>query len=236
MTPQLQTIIPLAGPDFILPDGSLKPLYPVDGEPLIMRALQSRPWYEKSIKNSENVVFVLRDTSQTPRFKQFLRGHFPNCRIVTSSHLTRGALLSAAAGVAVLNHPEWPVCIDLVDIIYKIDTDVERILSDDDCAGVLPWFESDNPMYSYLVIDDDNVTQTAEKKVISHHASAGTYFFKDMTTYFHAVSESMQHAEDWTYNNVFFLCPAYNSLTSGRGKIKAVQVTDVIPVSKMFHK
>ena len=236
----LSYVVPLAGPDFIQPDGSVKPLHPVDGEPLFARALRSRPWFESARGDDGELVFVLRETEHTARFRAILDDVMPGARVATISDVTRGALLSAAAGVALLSDFERPVCVDLVDILYQPIGDPLACFDDPACRGVVPWFPADDPKYSYLVFDESGdgvrVTQAAEKRVISRHASAGTYFFRDVPTFHDAVAASLRNAGEWSYKGVLFLCPAYNALVGAGGYVAATAVEGVTPVSALFHR
>ena len=40
----MNVVVPLAGPDFVHPLYGVRPLFEVDGRPLILTALESRPW------------------------------------------------------------------------------------------------------------------------------------------------------------------------------------------------
>ena len=62
----MRVVVPLAGPDFILKDGSLKANIKLNGEPLLSSVLNSRPWAKNM--NPANYSFVLFDTPETRAF------------------------------------------------------------------------------------------------------------------------------------------------------------------------
>lgn len=160
----MNCIVPLAGPDFFQPSYGLKPLYNVDGEPLLLRALKSRAWYRSGRLLDPSLVFVLRRIQEAEQFASQLATWFPGSRTVWLSDPSRGALLSALAGSALVERPAAPVVIDLVDVLFDCD---ERLF--DRCgkgiSAVLPWFQSDDPVFSYAEIAADGVSvlRTAEK-------------------------------------------------------------------------
>jgi len=232
----MYSIIPLAGPDFILPDGLLKPLFDINGTPLIVKALQSREWIKNKTLKNENMIFVLRKTPQTAGFSDFLMKNFTGCKIVEISDRTQGALLSSLAGAALIKNYDIPVCVDLIDIIYNCNSSPVEIFEENpDIKGIIPYFESDSPKFSYLKIFDNRVKQTVEKRVISQNASAGTYFFKDIPTFLEGVSDSLKMDALVSYKENQFLCPSYNSLIMKNYHILPVKVENVQTISEYFH-
>lgn len=231
-------VIPLAGPDLVRQDGHIKPLSEVDGMPLIERVLTSRQWWCDGSVASEDLLFVLRaDVPESKTVARFLDTHFAGARKVYLNHLTCGALFSAMAGVSATTRPEEVLCVDLADIIYDVDgEEIAAWLANVDSAGLIPWFCADEPCYSYLRIDGNGrVTATAEKRVISKHASAGTYFFRDTATFLEAVAFSIRAQEQLAVNGNWFVCPSFNGLVRLGKRVDQVEVTNVNPVSWLFH-
>jgi hypothetical protein len=107
----------------------------------------------------------------------------------------------ALAGVALAGHAAGPLCVDLVDIEYRTTFDPVRCFAErGDVGAAALVFASTNPLYSYLRTDaDGNVVEAAEKRVISPHASAGTYFFDSAATYLEALAHNLRHREDVTH-------------------------------------
>jgi len=231
----MYTIIPLAGPDFILKDGSLRPLYLVDGEHLLMKAIKSRFWYKNGQVADEKILFVLRDTPLTPDFIQFLKKHFQKSKVVVLSDLTQGALLSALAGTALITDFQAPICVDLVDILYDCDQSPLQCFSNDkNLYGVIPCFSSSNEKYSYLKIEKEEVIETVEKRVISSEASAGTYFFKNLPTFLEAIAYSLDHKDELAFKSNLFLCPSFNGLIANSKKVIPFPVKNVLSLSTLF--
>lgn len=224
----MNIVVPLAGPDFILSNGSVKALIDLDGEPLLTRALNSRSW-AKSV-DSGNMHFVLKKHEVTERFAEdYLSKWYPGCKTVFISDYTRGAALSCIAGLSMLQAPDAPLILDLADILYCENTDPVAMFRDrTDLGGIALTFESSEPVYSYLRRDSDGrVVEAAEKRVISNEASAGTYMFRNLATYLRAVAHSLDNAEAVTFRNLFFVCPVFNGVIDQGLRVETVEVSDV---------
>jgi hypothetical protein len=185
-----------------------------------------------------DLVFVLRDGEATQEFLPYLDRTFPGHRRVLLSAPTQGALMSALAGIPLLSDPEEPLCIDLVDVLYKgrldpvLDFEQEPTL-----VGLIPYFESDDSPFSYLRMDDQlRVLETAEKRVISRAASAGTYFFRDVSTFLDACAGSATGSPTLHHRGLLFVCPAYNPLIQAGRWVRGAPVSQVEALSKDFHR
>jgi len=227
----MYNVIPLAGPDLEMKDGNFRPLYEVDGQPLIIRTLKSRNWYNED----DNFIFVLRQVDGIDRLKSFLCSNFKNCQTVIMSDLTKGALLSCLSGLSLINNYNEPICVDLADIIYECDfVPVQAFENDPELYGIIPSFKSDNPKFSYLKIENNKIIETKEKAVISDNASSGTYFFKDLPSFLNSISWSLQNEDKVSFKNNLFLCPSYNFFISSGKKIENFEVRNVKPISSIF--
>lgn len=227
-------IVPLAGPDFYSEKFGIRPLMPYKNMPLIEYVLKSRPWMGTEL-DTKNIIFILRKTDKTPQAEQALQDLFPGSQQVLLSKTTNGALLSALAGIPLIPDSNTPVIVDLADIAYKTSISVGRIFDDPyQWAGAIPYFESDNANYSYLEMRGEEVIRTREKEVISRHASAGTYFFRNSATYLDAVRMAVQHPDQFSTNNSFFVCPVYNALIRQNKPIAGVPVCEIEEISLLF--
>jgi hypothetical protein len=229
-------IVPLAGPDFFTEAYGFKPFVQIDGNTLIERTLGSRLWFQNGEVRPENVVFVVRQVSGVEQVVARLSALFPGSEFVAVSCLTRGALLSAVAALGLAKQGDDPVVVDLVDLIYSSSTSpFERLRNDPSVCGLIPWFRSKDPSYSYLELDKNRVLRTAEKTVISSCASAGTYFFRSISDFLAAVGASLADPERYVVRGNHFVCPSYNGLIARGFRIEGCEVSDVVCYSKRFH-
>lgn len=236
----MQVIVPLAGPDFIRADGSLKALVPLEGGPLLRHVLDSRAWAGRVAPDA--YTFVLADRAETRAFAaDHLGGWYPGARTVFLSEYTQGAALSCLAGVAAaVRDADTPLMLDLADILYTCDLDpVAALAPPPDTApdtasvtgtetgGVALTFASDNPVYSYLRREDGRVVEAAEKRVISDEASAGTYLFRNAPVFLRAIAHGLENAATQTHRDLFFVCPLFNGVIAQGLAVDTHPVTDI---------
>lgn len=228
------TIVPLAGPDFHTERFGIRPLHPVQGRPLLEHVLSGRSWLRQP---GAREVFVLREAgAATATMRAWLDAHRPQAGVVTLSGLTGGAPLSALAGAALAARPDEPVVVDLADIAFRLELDVERWFeAHPQVDALVPYFASADPKFSYLRLDGPRVLEAREKQVISANASAGVYLFRDVPTFLRAVGFCLAQPAACSVNSVLFVCPSVNGLIGGGREVHALPVADVQPVSTLFH-
>jgi len=234
----MQCIVPLAGPQLSHPTHGLTIKYPVDRMPLLRRTLETRPWWIEKRLCASDLVFVLRESEELDEIRDAVTAWFSGCRIVTLSEMTKGALLSALAGAAVITKLDEPLIVDLADILYDADLDIEaRFAADPSLGAIATYFDADDACYSYFTFATDNTVEfAAEKKVISRHASAGTYVFRDAGHFIAAAGRSItQSREELTVGNALFVCPVLNSVIRQGFRVLPIEARNVRSVSKLFH-
>lgn len=225
----MHVIVPLAGPDFVRADGNIKALEPFQGQPLLRYALDFRPWASKAKRYS----FVLYDCEEARQFAHdYLRHWYEGCLIVYLSAYSRGAAMSVLAGLSVLDEFCQPLVVDLADIIYKSNLNIQQVFhASPSIGGIALTFESDKPQYSYLASDSNGrVFEAAEKKVISSHASAGTYIFRDCATVLKAVAHAIENEANQTHNNLFYVCPLFNGVLAQGKQVSLAHTFDIVDI------
>lgn len=231
---KINVVVPLAGPDIVRADGSIKPLTPYRDSVLIQEILKNRSWVKKN--KVEDIIFVIQEIAETENLHKQLKTLFPNCKIVRLSNLTRGALMSASAGVAQIANHELPLCVDLVDINYDIDVDIyEYFEKYSDVNGLLFTFKSSNSSFSYVAVENEVCVKFKEKEVISDIASAGTYFYRNSGLFLNSVGWSLLNFEKISFKDNLFLCPSYNFFISMNNKVDVLNVDNVESISEKFH-
>lgn len=226
----MNIIVPLAGPDFVLPNGSVKPLTPIKDSALLRHTLDTRPWASES----PNYTFIFHKSTKSDAFiERHLRSWYPDAKTISISNYTRGAAFSALIGLSAQVDFSKPIIVDLADIIYKtIKPDICEIFeTDKNCGAVALVFESSETKYSYLRLNDEgSVIEAAEKRVISSTASAGTYIFRDTATYLRAVAHAIDNENTQTFKGLFYVCPLFNGVLAQCLNVKLLSVTDVIDI------
>jgi hypothetical protein len=227
----MNVIVPLAGRDFIQPDGCIKPLSCFRGSPIISYALNTRPWADLV----SSYTFILRDSLASRGFaSEHLSTLYPDSRQIFLSHHTRGAALSALAGLASLDRFDQPIVVDLADIVYSSSINILRRYEDFPAAdGIALVFQSVNPRYSYLATDDQGVVvEAAEKRVISSNASAGTYVFRNSSCLLRAIAHAIDNEKSQTFEDLFYVCPLFNGVLACNRVVLLETVYDVHDIKK----
>lgn len=228
----MNIIVPLAGPDTYNPKYGIKPLIDINGVPLIEKALKQRSWYS----TDNNFIFILIENPQTENLKSILSKMFNSVSYVTLKDYTKGALLSSLAGSALIHDFDKSVVFDLIDILFEGNVNVTEIFNHTGVGGILPCFKSNSADYSYATVENGYVTKTREKLVISDHASAGVYFFKNFEYFLTSVAYSIRNQKDLSVRNNLFLCPAMNGLIENNLKVAYVEVKLTKSISSLIKE
>ncbi len=227
----MKILVPLAGPDFERPDGSVKAEHLLGDMPILRAALESRPWWRRGIVQAADLNFILRDTPASRRFaSEGLQAWYPGATVSFLGATTRGAALSSLVGLAPVAHVAEPLCIDLADIIFAYDSKIDWF-DDVHVGAVAMTFAASHPEYSYLRRDDaGRVVEAAEKRVISAEASAGVYLFRGPAEYLRSLSYGLAHPEEFECRGLFFVCPLLNGIIAAGLEVVGVAVTDVLDI------
>ena len=115
---------------------------------------------------------------------------------------------------------------------YGIETDLRDL-----DGAVATYFEAYDSCYSYFTFGSDgSVASAAEKKVISSHASAGTYIFRSAGHFIAATGRAVRDSrEELTVGQALFVCPVLNTIVRQGLKVIALEARNVRSVSKLLH-
>ncbi len=195
-----------------------KPFVSLFGVPLFKFALHGLP-----LDKCSKLTFVLNENDREffeLRGKEQLKQYGPVD--IETKVLFTPTTSGQAATVDVALSPEDlpnPILIASCDTMVSKDFPSDFIMWD----GLLGTFWSENPAMSYVRLDGDNVVETAEKQVISNHASSGLYYFK------HA-GDFRQVFRDSKFEGESFVAPLYNKLLESNAKVGIWQHASVTPL------
>lgn len=185
-------------------------------------------WSMDSIDYSDcNLVFTVRQEHiDEYAIDNWLREKFgEEIMIISLTQPTKGATETVYTTIRGLEQLAFDDSLPL--IIYCPDTTFEPAFTPDDSHfehdGLILTFKSNSPNYSYVKLNDENsVTETVEKKVISNMASVGVYCFK--STY-----EFMQHAAVYLFEcqGEAHICPLYNKIIGAGGTVKQRDISKI---------
>jgi dTDP-glucose pyrophosphorylase len=198
-----------------------KPLIPIDGKPMFMRALQSF-----APTNVARSIFVIRrDQDEEYHLGSRLREENPDVKIAVLDHDTRGPVETCLAARDLID-PSLPITVADCDIYFASEKYFETIdeVDQSDIEGILLTFDSSDPRYSYAEIDSQTklVVRTAEKKVISHHALLGGYFFKRGQLFLDLADEFLQKGLNGLKE--FYLSQLFNMIIASGGRVTTAGV------------
>lgn len=196
-----------------------KPLIELRGVPLFRRAIDSVAIDGVEMKYS---FIVRQEHIDNQHIDQLITDIQPEARVFSVLKTTRGAVETCLVAESAIDDEDAVVVMDC-DLEFRsqrYNELVARALSvpaEDADGGALVSFESDNPRYSYALVDDEGrVVRTAEKEPISSHALCGAYFFgsgKDFKRIAHQLLEDGTHGKP-----EFYVSLLYNYLL-GEGKV-----------------
>lgn len=163
-----------------------KPLIKANGVPFFVRAL-----YGVKDKFSFDDVKITCVVQRNHATKYNLDGEILNhinANIVMLPKLTNGAVETCLAAHAFIDDSDAVIVLDC-DLEWHCSdymSMIAKLLQDDykQVGGILLSFDSNDPRYSYALVENDVVVKTAEKNPISNNALVGAYYFNTANDFF----------------------------------------------------
>jgi dTDP-glucose pyrophosphorylase len=195
------------------------PLTEIQGRPLVEHV-----WDCIRTLKAERHVFVIRK-EDAARFHldEVLCLLDPRCSVVQADGPTAGAVCTALLAVEHIR-PEQELVIANGDQLLTIElaeaiSDFRRRNLD---AGTLV-FDSVHPRWSFVRLGDDGlVTEAAEKRPISRHATAGIYYFRQGGAFVEAACSMIR--KDAQVNGQFYICPVFNEMILRHARIAVTPI------------
>lgn len=181
-----------------------KPLIEFFGKPMIEHVLTNL-----GVENTFTLCVLRAHYDADPELFDRLSKMVDRLNIVFVDQVTRGAAETCLLAKKYID-PESPLMIANCDQMMVWDQKAfESWLAESDLDGAMFVFFKDSPAYSYVEVDDRGIAvRTAEKQVISPHATTGIYVWTKGVSFTWA-AESMIR-KDIRVNNEFYVCPCYN--------------------------
>ena len=198
---------------------SPKPLIDVKGKPMIQTVVDS-------LNINANYIFIVQKSHYEKYSLQHTLGLIaPNCKIIQVDGMTEGAACTTLLAKDLINNDQ-PLLIANSD--QYLDWDSNQFMysmTGDEIDGGILTFPSCHPKWSYAKLCDNGfVTEVAEKKVISEHATVGVYYFKKGSDYVSGAEQMIE--KNIRTNNEFYVCPVYNQCILNKGKYKIFSVEE----------
>jgi HAD superfamily hydrolase (TIGR01509 family) len=220
-------VIPLAGEGsrFVKAGYTFpKPLIDVHGKPMIQVVVENLGLDPEKC----NFIFIVR----TEHLEKYNLPHLlnliaPNCTIIPTVGLTEGAACSILLAKNFINNDEHLVLANSDQFMEWNPNVFMYSMIADDIDGGIATFENSHPKWSYAKLEENGfVTEVAEKKPISTHATTGIYYWKKGSDFVKYTEQMIE--KNIRINNEFYTCPVFNEAIEDGKKIK------IFPIERMF--
>lgn len=217
---KLNVLIPMAGAGsrfaeqgYVFP----KPLIEVNGRAMIDVVVDN-------LNIDANYIFIVqREHYEKYNLKYMLNLIAPNCTIVQTDGLTEGAACTTLLAKEFIDNDAPLVIANSDQYIEWNSNECMYAFTADAIDGGILTFESVHPKWSYAKLDDSGfVSEVAEKKPISNHATCGVYYWKHGSDYVKYAEQMI--GKNIRVNNEFYVCPVFNEAISDGKKIKIKQI------------
>lgn len=181
-----------------------KPLIEFFSKPMIEHVLENL-----NPDNSFTICVLREHFDSDPDTFRRLGNKVSKLNIVLVDKITRGAAETCLLAKRHID-PESPLMIANCDQMMKWDQKAfESFMSDWNLDGAMFVFHKDSPAYSYVEVDGDRLAlRTAEKQVISPHATTGIYVWNKGGDFVWAAENMIR--KDIKHAGEYYVCPVYN--------------------------
>ena len=181
-----------------------KPLIEFFGKPMVEHVLKNLGLHNEFILCVQRAHY-----DANPALFDRLREQAADLKLVFVEQLTQGAAETCLLAREHIKLDE-PLFIANCDQMMVWDQDhFEEWFAAERLDGCMFTFFKDTTAYSYVEVDDNSLAvRTAEKQVISTHATTGIYVWARGSDFIWAAEKMI--ADNVRVNNEFYVCPVYN--------------------------
>lgn len=217
---KMNILIPMAGAGSRFQNAGFtfpKPLIEVNGIPMIQLVC-------KNLNIVANFIFIVRrEHYEKYNLKTFLNVISPNCKIVITEDVTEGACCTTLLAEEFIDNNNPLLICNSDQFIEWNSGEFYHSVNSPGIDGSVLIFESYHPKWSYLKVDEDNnVTEIAEKQVISNMATVGVYYWAKGSEYVKYAKKMID--KNIRVNNEFYVAPVYNEAVADGKIIKTYTV------------
>jgi len=167
-----------------------------------------------------NYIFICQQEHYDKyNLKYLLNLIAPNCKIVLVDGVTEGAACTTLLAKEFIDNDQPLVMANSDQYIEWNSNECMYAFNADTIDGGILTFNASHPKWSYAKLGDDGfVSEVAEKKAISNHATVGVYFWKRGSDYVKYAEEMID--KNIRVNNEFYVCPVFNQAIEDGKKIR----------------
>ena len=194
-----------------------KPLIDVKGKPMIQVVTEN-------LNIKANYTFIV----QKEHYEKYSLQHLlnliaPNCNIVQVDGITEGAACTTLLAKEFIDNDE-PLLMANSDQFVEWDSnETLYAFSNGNCDGGIITFPATHPKWSYAKLGEDGyVSEVAEKKPISEHATVGIYWWAKGSDYVKYAEQMIE--KDIRVNNEYYVCPVFNEAIGDGKKVRIKEI------------
>ena len=215
--PMTNILIPMAGSGTRFVNAGYKepkPLIPFLNKTMIEHVVDS-------LNIDGQYIFVVQE-EHVKRYKidSVLKKLVPNCKILPINQPTSGAAVTTLLAKELIDNKDNLIIANSDQIINWDSNKMLDQLKEND--GSILIFKDSDTKWSFAKIQNDYVTEVAEKKPISDNATVGVYGWKHGSDYVKYAKQMVD--KNIRTNNEFYVCPVYNEAIKDNKKIKTLLV------------
>jgi HAD superfamily hydrolase (TIGR01509 family) len=193
-----------------------KPLIEVQGKPMIQIVVENL-----NFSKVRYIFIVRKEHIEKYQLNYLLNLIAPGCIIIATDKVTEGAACSILLAKDYINNDEH-LFLANSDQFVEWNSN-EFMYSMNDVDGGIATFTASDTKWSYAKLDENGfVSEVAEKKCISDHATVGFYYWKKGSEYVKYAEQMI--SKNIKVNNEFYTCPVYNEAIKDKKKIKIFDV------------
>ena len=194
-----------------------KPLIDVKGKPMIQVVTEN-------LNIKANYTFIV----QKEHYEKYSLQHLlnliaPGCNIVQVDGNTEGAACTTLLAKEFIDNDE-PLLMANSDQFVEWDSnETLYAFSNGNCDGGIITFPATHPKWSYAKLGEDGyVSEVAEKKPISEHATVGIYWWAKGSDYVKYAEQMIE--KDIRVNNEYYVCPVFNEAIGDGKKVRIKEI------------
>jgi beta-phosphoglucomutase-like phosphatase (HAD superfamily)/dTDP-glucose pyrophosphorylase len=194
-----------------------KPLIDVRGKPMIQVVVDN-------LNIDAHYIFIVqKEHFETYNLNYLLPLIAPDCDIIQVNGVTQGAACTCLLAKELINNNNPLLMANADQFIKWNSSEILYAFSNDNIDAAIVTFESTHPKWSYVKLGNDGfVSEVAEKKPISKHATVGVYYWKYGSDYVKYAERMIE--KNIRVNNEFYVCPVFNEAILDRKKIRIFEL------------
>ena len=194
-----------------------KPLIEVKGKPMIQVVVEN-------LNVKANYTFIVqKEHYEKYNLNYLLPLIAPGCNIVQVDGLTEGAACTTLLAKEFINNDEPLLMANSDQFVVWDSNETLYAFQNGECDGGIITFPATHPKWSYAKLGSDGyVSEVAEKKPISEHATVGIYYWKKGSDYVKYAEQMID--KNIRVNNEFYVCPVFNQAIEDGKKIRIKEI------------